>query len=90
MQGYVIQVAGRRIGGLRLRLCWLPGNPDVQGDGPVLRMDRGYRRPPRLAGAAASVKLIEKVVRKRLGIADENPFVPEYKNDDRRDPPQQG
>ena len=40
-------------------------------------------------GAAASVKIIEKVVRRRLGIADENPFVSEYKNDDRRDPPQQ-
>lgn len=41
-------------------------------------------------GAAASVKIIEKVVRRRLGIADENPFTPEYKGDDRRDPPQQG
>lgn len=41
-------------------------------------------------GAAASVKIIEKVVRKRLGIADENPFAAEYKGEDRRDPPSQG
>jgi multisubunit Na+/H+ antiporter MnhF subunit len=41
-------------------------------------------------GAAASVKVIEKVVRKRLGIADENPFTPEYKGDERRDHSQQG
>lgn len=38
-------------------------------------------------GAAASVRLIERVVRRRLGISDENPFQPEYKGDERRDPP---
>lgn len=41
-------------------------------------------------GASASVKIIEKVVRRRLGIADENPFEPEHKSDARRNPPQQG
>lgn len=41
-------------------------------------------------GAAASVKIIERVVRKRLGIADENPFASEYRGEDRRNPPSQG
>lgn len=35
-------------------------------------------------GAAASVKIIEAVARRRLGIADENPFVSEYDGEERR------
>jgi hypothetical protein len=40
-------------------------------------------------GAAASVKIIEKIARRRLGIADENPFIAEQHtrvgDDDRTD-----
>lgn len=41
-------------------------------------------------GAAASVRIIENIIRKRLGIYDENPFPPGYNGDDRANPSDKG